>query len=255
MNALIRGLILVVFFVVSNTLYAEEAVQTAAEPVQPSGYEFSGNVELGGFKTTGNSETQTIEALVETEYSYNKWAVNFSFEALQTSDGGVLTSDNYEASIKGIYNMENHAYGFIQLGYREDFFSGVYNEKFQLGGFGYRFFTDEPAYELDTELGYGLRVTRKLINGIIRPRIDYDPGTHIAIFSKYHFTEKDLLKLNIEAELGNDDDYIKREIAWVHNLFESLNVNFSYVVKTNTKPEVGTVGTDDKLSVKLGYEF
>jgi len=108
---------------------------------------------------------------------------------------------------------------------------------------------------LDVELGYGLRETKKLINGVVRPRIDFDPGTHVAVFSKYHFTEKDYAEIKIQIEAGNDDDFIKKEFAWVHTLFENLSVKFGYVIKTNTQPEVGTVDTDDKLSVNLGYEF
>ena len=248
MIQLLNRIVLCCFLAAPGFAYAEDVAA-------PAEHQVSGNIEAGGFKTTGNSETKTLEGQFEVKYAYGQWSSELTFEGSQTSDAGVLTSDNYEAALRGVYDMQNHAYGFVQLGYREDFFSGIYYEKSNIAGMGYHFFTDEPLYDLDAEIGYGMRVSKKLINGIVRPRLDYDPGTHIAIFSKYHFTEKDLIEFNVQAELGNDDEYIKKELAWVHTLFDHLTVNFGYVVKTNSKPEVGTVGTDDKLSVKLGYEF
>jgi putative salt-induced outer membrane protein YdiY len=216
---------------------------------------FSGLIELGGDKTVGNTENSSFNSKLELEHAYGKWSSKFTFESSQKKESGALTEEKYDTILKSIYNLPKHFYTFIRLGYRQDNFSGVYYEKTYIGGFGYHAFTEQPEYSLDIELGYGQRVTKKIVNGFVRAKLDYDPGTRLALISQYNFTDNDTLKASILAELGNDDDYIKKEISWVHKLFDALQLDISYVSTTLTKPGVNKVATDATTTYKLGYAF
>ncbi len=245
---LLRGFIAgVCFLCLSQPLLAAD--ESKAE------HKFSGLIELGGDKTVGNTDNSSFSSKLELGYSYGEWSNQFTFDASQKNESGSLTEDKYNAILKSIYNLPAHFYTFIHLGYREDSFSGVYYEKTYIGGFGYHAFTDKPELSLDFELGYGQRITKKLVNGFIRSKLDYDPGTHIALITQYNFSDEDKLKASITAELGNDDDYIKKEISWVHKLFGNLHLDVSYEALTLTSPGVDKVSTDATTTYKLGYEF
>ena len=233
------------------TIHADEV---QADEIQLEN-NFSGLIELGGDRTVGNTDNNSFNSKLELGHSYGNWSTKFTFDASQKKESGVLTEDKYNAILKSIYDLPEHFYTFIHLGYREDSFSGVYWEQTYIGGFGYHAFKDKPEYSLDFELGYGQRVTKKLVNGFVRSRLDYDPGTHIALITQYNFTDEDRLKASITAELGNDDDYIKKEISWVHKLFGSFHLDVSYEALTLTKPGVNKVSTDATTTYKLGYEF
>lgn len=245
---LLRSLILALcFFSLSLPVLAADEADAA--------HKFSGLIEFGGDQTTGNSDNSSFASKLELEHRYGKWSNQFTFDASQKKESGVLTEDKYNAVLKSMYDLPMHFYTFIHLGYRQDNFSGVYWEKTYIGGFGYHAFTDRPELSLDVELGYGQRVTKKIVNGFIRSRLDYDPGTHIALIAQYHFTDKDKLEASMTAELGNDDDYIKKEVSWQHELFGHFHFDVSYEALTLTKPAVGKVATDAKTTYKLGYEF
>jgi len=217
--------------------------------------QFSGLIEFGGDKTVGNTENSSLGLKVELGHSYAKWSNKLTWDSSQKKESGVLTEDKYNIILKSIYDLPNHFYTFIHLGYRQDSFSGVYWEKTYIGGFGYHGFTDQPDYSVDFELGYGQRVTKKLVNGFIRSRLDYDPGTHVALITQYNFTDEDTLKASISAELGNDDDFIEKKISWKHKLFGALHLDVSYEALTLTKPSVNKVSTDATTMFKLGYSF
>jgi len=244
----LRNFIVAVFF-----LSLGQSAWAADEAAQE--HKFTGLIELGGDKTVGNSDNSSFASKLELGYMYGQLSSQFSFDASQKKESGALTEDKYEAILKTIYNLPAHFYTFIHLGYREDSFSGIYYEQTYIGGFGYHAFTDKPELSLDFELGYGQRITKKLVNGFVRSKLDYDPGTHFALITQYNFTEEDKLKASITAELGNDDDFIKKEISWVHKLFAGLHLDLSYEALTLTKPGVNKVATDATTTYKIGYEF
>jgi len=235
-----------VFLVSFPSAYAEEVMLEN---------EFSGLIEFGGDSSSGNSNNSAFASKLELGHSYGEWSNQFRFDASQKKDSGSLTEDKYNTIFKAIYELPKHLYTFVRLGYRQDSFSGVYWEKTYIGGFGYRAFTDSPEYKLDVEVGYGQRDTRKLENGVIRAKLDVDRGTHIALITQYNFTDEDVLKASVTAELGNDDDYIQTEISWKHKLFADLHLDVSYESLTLSKPALTKVSTDTKIMYKLGYSF
>ncbi len=240
-----KVILTLLFCIVTPPLaYAESLDSEAAGP-------FSGNVALGGYKTTGNSNVATYEGNLKLKYTYEKWLAKLTFEGTQTVDGNVVTSDYADTILRGEYNLPNNVYALLQLGYRRDYFSGIIHERSYVLGVGYHAFTDVPDFSLDLEIGQGERVSKK-VNVI---KIDHDPGTHLALFGRYEVTESDAIAFEVSGELGNDDDYIKKKIAWVHDLFAGLNLELNFESRRTTRPEIGKVAQDDTFTTKLGYEF
>ncbi|MDQ7002155.1 MAG: DUF481 domain-containing protein [Ghiorsea sp.] len=220
----------------------------AEEPAQPA---FSGSVDFGGNFTSGNTNTDSFNGNLDLGYTYQKWASTFSFKGSQTKEKGVLTSDYYEAYLRGSYDVIYHMYGVIQLGYRQDVFGGIYSEKSYVAALGYHAFTDIPDFLVDIELGYGQRITDK----VNKLKVDHDNGKHAAMMAEYVFDGDNKINVKISGEFGNDDDFLLREITWVHQLFNGFIVNFSHEERTITVPAAGIVPTDTKTSILLGYSF
>ncbi len=231
------GLILLV----AQVSYADAAV----EP------EFSGSVNFGSNLSSGNTNTDSFDGNLDLSYLYQDWAATFSFKAAQTKEDDILTSDYYEAYLRGSYDIVSHVYTVIQLGFRQDEFSGIYSEKSYVLALGYHAFTDMPDFSVDIELGYGQRVTDK----VNKLKVDYDNGTHVALMGEYIFDGDNKVDVKISGEFGNDDDFLLREITWVHQLFHNFTVDFSHEERTITAPAAGKVPTDTKTSVLLGYSF
>jgi len=212
---------------------------------------FSGSVNFGSNLSSGNTNTDNFDGNLDLSYLYQDWAATFSFKAAQTKEDSVLTSDYYEAYLRGSYDIVNHIYTVIQLGYRQDVFSGIYSEKSYVLALGYHAFTEIPDFLVDIELGYGQRVTDK----INKLKLDYDNGTHAALMAEYVFDGDNKVNVKISGEFGNDDDFLLREITWVHQLFHGFTVDFSHEERTITAPAEGKVPTDTKTSILLGYSF
>jgi len=212
---------------------------------------FAGDVSFGANLTSGNTDTDNFDGNLDLAYNYQKWASTFSFKASQTKESGVLTSDYYEAFLRGSYDLPYQMYGVLQLGYRQDEFGGIYSEKSYVVALGYHAFTDMEKLSVDVELGTGTRVTKK----VNKLNIDYDNGTHAALMGEYTFDDENKVNIKISGEFGNDDDFLLREIAWVHHLFDHFNIELNHEERTITAPAAGVVPTDTKTSVKLGYIF
>jgi len=212
---------------------------------------FSGSVNFGSNLSSGNTNTDNFDGNLDLSYLYQDWASTFAFKASQTKENGILTSDYYEAYLRGSYDIVNNIYTVIQLGYRQDVFSGIYSEKSYVLALGYHAFTDMPDFLLDIELGYGQRITDK----VNKLNVDHDNGTHVAVMAEYIFDGDNKVNVKISGEFGNDDDFLLREITWVHQLFHGFTVDFSHEERTITAPAAGKVPTDTKTSILLGYSF
>ncbi|MCF6207833.1 MAG: DUF481 domain-containing protein [Ghiorsea sp.] len=212
---------------------------------------FSGSVNFGSNLSSGNTNTDNFDGNLDLSYLYQDWASTFAFKASQTKEDGILTSDYYEAYLRGSYDIVSHIYTVIQLGYRQDEFSGIYSEKSYVLALGYHAFTDMPDFQLDVELGYGQRVTDK----VNKLTVDHDNGMHAALMVEYIFDGDNKVNVKISGEFGNDDDFLLREITWVHQLFHGFTVDFSHEERTITAPATGKVPTDTNTSILLGYSF
>ncbi|MDX8388945.1 MAG: DUF481 domain-containing protein [Mariprofundaceae bacterium] len=214
---------------------------------------WSGKVEFGGLKNTGNANTLTLDGAFEVDHIYGRWETKLSGEGTRTKDDDVTTSEYYGVDLKSQYNFPIKVYAFSELDYREDLFGGTIYQWSGLVGLGYHLFVpdSEIGYLVDFELGKGKRQSKKVANF----GLDNDFINHAAILGQYAWTEDDVIKAEVSFEWGNDDENTESEISWVHTLFESVTVDISHNRRTTSKPSANNVYTDTKTSVKFGYEF
>lgn len=246
-----RLLFVILWAFFSTSVLAAEEQTSIAEPQ----HQFSGKVEVAGEQVSGNTQNTSLEGTLELGHIYDAWQTNFLFNAKHQTESDRTITDYYETWLKQQYHFASHYYGFVLLKYREDTFSGIYSEVSKIAGLGYNAFTDQPDYAVDLELGYGARTTKKLVNGVLRSKIDYDPGIHLALYSTYQINAFNALQANILVEAGNDDDFIERELIWEHKLNDALHVSVNFKSRTLTRAGIGKERTDSNTNFSLGYAF
>ena len=113
---------------------------------------WSGEAELGLVVTTGNTETQSINAKGKVVNERSKWRHTGTIEALNTADDIRTTTEKYLLSGKSDYKFSEFEYFFGMVTYEDDRFSGYEYQATEALGYGRRVI-HEPAVTLELEGG------------------------------------------------------------------------------------------------------
>lgn len=119
---------------------------------------WSGNVEFGGFNSTGTSSSLGAFAAINLERATIDWSHKLVASADIQRTNGRTSAERLLASWQPNYRFDKQAYAFGIAQYERDPFAG-YDTRAMLGvGMGYRA-VDTPALKLEIEGGPGLRHT------------------------------------------------------------------------------------------------
>ncbi|MCG6968762.1 MAG: DUF481 domain-containing protein [Gammaproteobacteria bacterium] len=231
----------------SADAFAEEASPDSAKapPVDP----YKGNVELGYVNTSGNTETQTLNAKAKVEALYDKWRQTLQLEALNSSDGDVTTAERYTASMKSDYRFSKRDYAYGLLSYENDRFSGYdYRTSVNLG-YGRRVIDTTPLW-LELEVGPGYRFSKLSDDG------DQDEAVlRLAGSLGWQVSESALFEQDLSTEIGEDDTISKSVSALSMQIIGSLAMKLSYVYRYVSDVPVGVQKKDTETSATLVYKF
>jgi putative salt-induced outer membrane protein len=240
-----------VMTMVSPKAFAEEASAETAKAEKTDSYK--GNMELGYVNTSGNTETQSLNAKAKVEASYDKWRQTLQLEALNSSDGDVTTSERYTAFMKSDYRFSKRDYAFGLLNYENDRFSGYdYRTSIALG-YGRRVIDTKPLW-LELEGGPGYRFSKLSDSG------DQDANQDEAVLRLagnfgWQFSESALFEQDLSTEIGEDATISKSVSALSLQVIGSLAMKLSYTYRYVTEVPVGVQKKDTNTSVTLVYKF
>ncbi|MEF8833770.1 MAG: DUF481 domain-containing protein, partial [Halofilum sp. (in: g-proteobacteria)] len=102
--------------------------------------EVSGNVTLGLFSASGNTESESAQLDIETEVDYENWRHTLTISGYQASEDGEESADRYNGRLQSDYRITERSYLFVAGRYERDRF-GAFDRRASLAiGFGRRFF-------------------------------------------------------------------------------------------------------------------
>ncbi|MCJ7555839.1 MAG: DUF481 domain-containing protein [Gammaproteobacteria bacterium] len=217
----------------------------AAEEESP----WAGTASLGYLSSTGNTESENLNAGATATYSVNGWVHNGSLLAQGSSTAGVTTGERYQAHYKLDKDLNEKTYMFGRLSYDKDRFSGFDNTMSGTVGLGRRFIESEK-HLLKGEAGAGSR-RQELDDGstvqnvIFLGNLDY----------RYIISETSEFTQTLLVEMGEDNNYTESVTKLKANIVGSLALALSYTVKNNSKPPVGFEKTDTFTAIGLEYKF
>lgn len=210
---------------------------------------WSGEAELGAVITSGNTETQSVNAKAKVSYIHNRWTHTASFEALQTEDENTTTAERFRLSGKSDYKFSKRGYLYATATYEDDKFSGFDYQATESVGYGHRLI-DKKGLLVTGEIGPGARQNKLDTGDTENEFIVRGAGNLTWDISK---TTKFTEELTVES---GSDNTITRSVAGLSaQVIGSLAMKASLTVKHSTDVPVGVEETDTETALTLVYSF
>lgn len=220
---------------------------TACAEPPPAGW--SGNTQVGGVQTTGNTQSSTADGKFKLNFLRHPWQNTVRLSGLYASTNGTTNAQNWQGSNQTRYSITKHNYLFGLFNAQAVRFSGYDYQVSEVFGLGRRLY-DSPRQTLDIEAGMGARQSRLSEGGarsvgISRLGMSYD----------FDITEHSEFTQHVSMETGVNNTFIKSVSALKMSIYGPLSANLSYTITHNSNVPAGTRKTDTISSVTLEYAF
>lgn len=233
-------LLLAVFNLFSASVYATES---------PKSGEFNGEGELGYNSTAGNSNTSSLNAKLGLTYVLADWEHNLTLNAVSAQNEGVSTRERYLLDGQASRTFSEVYYGFGNLRYDRDLFSGYDYQTNLTAGIGRRFW--QPKTEvLNLELGAGYQVD-KLQN---QPE-HANPILRSALKMRYPLNKQVSFAQDLLVNTGDRNVHSESTSGIKVNMTDSLALKLSYTLKHNSKVLDNRENLDTLTAITLVYGF
>jgi putative salt-induced outer membrane protein len=232
----------------------EEAIRTAGLLDR-----WTGQGELGGFHSTGNSDTTGITAALHLKRQGIDWSHHLRARFDYQRQNGVTSREKYFASYEPRWEFDEgiFAYGLAQ--YDRDAFQGIDGRYAVSGGLGYQVI-DGNSLSLSLKAGPAYRVT-DYTDGRVENRVAGLAGLDFdwRILDRVTLTQD----ANAVAETGGQAVVIVDSSNTTLNLVtgldfkatEKLRARMSYAIDYDSNPAVGAVSTDTVTRASIVYDF
>ena len=210
---------------------------------------FSGRAALGYLSTTGNTETESLNASFLMGWNYEPWHHRFSGLAVRSSTSEVTTAEAYGLSWKTNYDITESSYWYGLVAWDQDEFSSYDQQIREALGYG-RHFIDTERHVLSGEVGAGAR------QADLRDGTSQDE-TILRLSGDYlwNISETSSFNQTLAIEGGSDNTYFEAKSSLSADIRDNLALVVSYTVKSNSDVLPGTEKTDTFTSVSVEYTF
>lgn len=222
---------------------ADEPTDAAAESL------WKASAELGYVATSGNTETETVNAKAMLSTDRENWRHKGEITALQSSDAIITTAKKRTLFVQSDYKLTDPNFLFGNINYEYDKFGGYEYRVTETIGYGRRVI-DDTDMTLDLEIGPGARQTKldsgkTESEGVVRGAAKFD----WTVSKTSKFSEV----LTVEA--GEDVTVSKSVTSLSSQINGSLSMKISYTYKNTSEVPVGIDDTDTETAVTLVYNF
>jgi putative salt-induced outer membrane protein len=210
---------------------------------------WTGKAELGGYISTGNSETEGFSAALSLMREGLDWRNKVKLQMDYQRSLGVVTREHYLAAYEPNYKLNDRAYIYGSAQYESDRFLGFYDRYSTSVGAGYSVLKTAKT-KLDLELGPAYRSTHftdRTVEASIAARGSVDFALQLP-----HGIQ---LTQNASAYFERYNSTVTGTTALNAKVFGSLAAQLSYNVQYESQPPVGRVSTDTITRAGLSYSF
>ena len=210
---------------------------------------WSGRAELGGYITTGNTDSKGGSAVLDLTREGLQWRHKFHAQADYQENAGITTREHYLASYEPNYKIDDRLYVYGAAQYEEDRFLGFYNRYSASTGVGYSAIKS-PKIRLDVELGPAFRQT-SFTNDLEQ--------SNIAARGTMAFNWRLLPGLsvtqNASAYIQSANSTVSSTTSVNAKLIGPLSAALSYNLQYESMPPSGSLSTDTTSRASLVYSF
>ena len=212
--------------------------------------EWKGEGELGFTSTSGNTNSDNLNAKLGIEKSHNKWTHKARLEMLKASTEEVDSADSKVLTARSEYKFAVKTYAYGALRHEDDKFSGYDYQSSISVGLGQKLIENE-RHELDVSAGPGYRKKKATATGITTSE-----GIAIGNLDYlYNVSKHAVFKEKILVESGSSNTYTESETSLKMKINGNLASKITYTIKNNSTVPAGTKNTDKITSITLVYSF
>ena len=212
--------------------------------------DWSGQGKLGGVVARGNSDTETLTAVVDLANALDHWTYKFGGSILHTVTNDITSADRWELRAETNYNFTERAFTFGTLRYENDSFTDYAYQATGAAGYGYRFIAT-AATKLEAQLGAGgrraeIRVTDEIEeDAILRGALNYE-----------HFlTPAARIYERFLVEAGADNTFMQNQLGLEIKINSRFALGLDYTIRRNSDVLPGTRNSDQVYTTNLVYAF
>jgi len=210
---------------------------------------WKGRAELGGFITTGNSETKGGSIILDASREGLQWRHKFRAQADFQESLGVTTREHYLVSYEPNYKFGERAYVYGASQYESDRFLGYYNRLSISSGFGYSAIK-RSNLQLDLEVGPGLRHTE-----FTDSNIESSIAGRGSIDFRWRIMGGLSLTQNASAYVQKYNSTVNGTTSVNAKLMGPLSAALTYNFQYESQPPAGRQTTDTITRASLVYSF
>ena len=231
--------VLATAMLVAGNVYAEEAPKSL----------WKASAELGFVTTSGNTETETLNAKAAASTDREQWRHKGEVTALKSSDAVNTTAEKYTLMAQSDYKLGGKNFLFGVITYDDDKFSGYDYRVTEAIGYGRRVI-EETDMTLDLEIGPGARQS-KLDSG------ETDSEGLIRAAAIYNWTINKTSKFGeaLTVEAGEDVTVTKSVTSLSSQIEGNLSMKVTFTYKNTSEVPVGVEETDTETAITLVYNF
>ncbi|WP_430460944.1 DUF481 domain-containing protein [Thalassolituus sp. LLYu03] len=240
-----RPLLLSALLLPALVAQAEESDVTASDINT-----WKGSAELGSIRTTGNTDTSSLNAKFGVFHKGLRWDSGLKLEALTSQEDDVTSKEKYAAALQLNRNFAENHYLALLAEYEDDRFSGYEYQSLVSAGYGYRAIHEQDM-ALDLEAGPGYRYDRLDEGGVI------EEGAVLRLAAKFFWTIREGVEFGqlVSMDDGAESTVWKSETGLKSQINGSLATKLTYKVKHTSDVPEDSKNTDTEFGVTLVYSF
>ncbi len=224
----------------------------AAPPIPPRGVpgQWSGEIELGGGRATGNTETEEVNAAAKVGYTRGRWEAEATASYDFAKDAGTINTQHLRLGGTAKYLFTDRAFVFGLIDYDDDRFSGFTYELTQAGGLGYKVIQSD---DLDLEVTAGPALRLSEVKATEEQLVE--PGARGGLELRWQMSDNATFSNKASITWGEERTITENTAALTMTIIGSLSGRLSYHLEHNSGAPAGTEATDTLTKASLVYGF
>ena len=212
---------------------------------------WEGTGEFGFVSTTGNTESEALNANLNFVLTRENWRHRFSGTALATSENGITDNERYTAEVQSDRRLNSKSWLFGAFRWDADKF-GSYDPQVSLtAGYGRQLMKSEK-HELKGEIGAGYRKLEERISG----ESSSEPIVRFILDDAWQIWATTIWTNRLLIESGSSNTFTQFNTGLAVSMTEKFALKLGFEARNNTKlPSGATEDTDTITSVNLVYNF
>jgi putative salt-induced outer membrane protein len=232
---------------------------------------WTGSGELGFAKSSGNSESENLNAKLNVKYEDTTWKDVFFLEGLRsksevgtstiqngqivTTNSYDLTANRYDLGASSGYKFDERSYIVGAVRYDHDQFSGYDYQTTGSIGYGNQLLKNERT-ELSVEIGPGYKELQPLAPvGQAKPDSESEVVGRGQIHYKTKLTDTTSFEDTLLVESGASNTFAQNDAGLAVKVYNNLALKLGYQLRYNSDVVAPLKTTDQLLTTTLVYSF